>query len=222
MADSTQTNFQQLADSTQNNFRQLLGEIREMKDDSVHTAFSLPSSTQNHSLMSNAKSSEARIKTPIDRSHVPVGFTSLAHCPSAVPSFGFSRSRMPITSTLRATNTALEVGGGLTTEVTNSHENHPLAIRDTDSHSHLSNTCTVDVQKSATSNLSENTCSKHQHVCLPAFAGNSNDSWKVWHARFTTIANLNKWDETTRLSELMQRLQGTVAEFVFDEILEEM
>ena len=135
---------------------------------------------------------------------------------------GVSQSRTPITSTLRATNTALEVGGGLTTEVTNSHENHPSAIRDTDSHSHLSNTCTVNVQKSATSNLSENTCSKHQHVRLRAFTGNSNDSWKVCHARFTSIANLNKWDETTRLSELMQRLQGTAAEFVFDEIPEEM
>ena len=55
VADSTQTNFQQLADSTQNNFRQLLGEIREMRDDRAHTAFSLTSSTQNHSLMSNVQ-----------------------------------------------------------------------------------------------------------------------------------------------------------------------
>ena len=118
-------------------------------------------------------SSEARIITPIDRSHGPVGFTSLAHCPSAVPSFGVSQSRTHITSTLRATSRALEVGGALTTEVTNSHENHPSAIRDTDSHSHLSNTCTVDVQKSATSNLSESTCSKLLEETL------FNGSWKV-------------------------------------------
>ena len=59
---------------------------------------------------------------------------------------------------------------------------------------------------------------KSQSVRLPPFTGSSNDSWKVWHARFTTVANLNRWDETTRLSELMQRMQGTAAEFVFDEI----
>ena len=59
---------------------------------------------------------------------------------------------------------------------------------------------------------------KSQSVRIPPFTGSSNDSWKVWHARFTTVANLNRWDETTRLSKLMQRMQGTAAEFVFDEI----
>ena len=44
----------------------------------------------------------------------------------------------------------------------------------------------------------------------------------MWHARFTTTADLNQWDETTRLTELMQRLQGIAAEFVFDEIPQEM
>lgn len=61
-------------------------------------------------------------------------------------------------------------------------------------------------------------CSKQQTVRIPVFTGSSSDSWKVCHAQFTTIANLNKWNETTCLSELMQRLQGTAAEFVFDEI----
>ena len=89
VADSTQANFQQLADSTQNNFQQLLGEVRKMRDDRAHTAFSLPNSTQIHSLMSNAMSSEARTITLFDRSHGLVGFTSLAQCPSAVPSLGF-------------------------------------------------------------------------------------------------------------------------------------
>ena len=68
-----------------------------------------------------------------------------------------------------------------------------------------STTYIPDVQISTTNSQSNSTCAKHQNVRLPPFAGNSKDSWKVWHARFTTVANLNKWDETTRLSELMQR-----------------
>ena len=67
--------------------------------------------------------------------------------------------------------------------------------------------------------LNPNPCpNKRQSVRLPPFTGNSNDSWKVWHAWFTTVANFNRWYETTRLSELMQRMQGTAAEYVFDEI----
>ena len=60
--------------------------------------------------------------------------------------------------------------------------------------------------------------SRNRNVKLPAFTGNCNDSWKVWYSRFKTVANLNNWDEPTRLSELVQRLQGTAADFVFDEI----
>ena len=63
---------------------------------------------------------------------------------------------------------------------------------------------------------------RNRGVKLPAFTGNSSDSWKVWFARFMTVANLNNWDESTRLSELVQRLQGTAAEFVFDEIPSEI
>ena len=62
------------------------------------------------------------------------------------------------------------------------------------------------------------THSRNRNVKLPAFTGNCNDSWKVWYSRFKTVANLNNWDEPTRLSELVQRLQGTAADFVFDEI----
>ena len=57
------------------------------------------------------------------------------------------------------------------------------------------------------------TASKGRNVKLPAFTGNSQDGLV-----FSTVADLNKWNETTRLSELVQRLQGTAAEFVFDEI----
>ena len=63
-----------------------------------------------------------------------------------------------------------------------------------------------------------NTSSNNKFVKLPAFTGNSKDNWKVWYSRFNTVADLNHWDEKTRLSELIQRLQGTAADFVFDEI----
>lgn len=60
--------------------------------------------------------------------------------------------------------------------------------------------------------------SRSRNVKLPAFTGNSNGSWKVWVSRFSTVADLNNWNDTTRLSELVQKLQGTAADFVFDEI----
>lgn len=71
---------------------------------------------------------------------------------------------------------------------------------------------------SATNTSDCDSSSRNRNVKLPAFTGNSNDSWKVWFSRFTTVADLNNWTETTRLSELVQRLQGTAADFVFDEI----
>ena len=64
--------------------------------------------------------------------------------------------------------------------------------------------------------------SRNKGVKLPIFSGNSSESWKVWFSRFTTVANLNNWDEPTRLSELVQNLQGTAADFVFDELAQEM
>ena len=64
--------------------------------------------------------------------------------------------------------------------------------------------------------------SRNSGVKLPVFSGNSIESWKVWFSRFTTVANLNNWDVPTRLSELVQKLQGTAADFVFDEIPSEI
>ena len=58
---------------------------------------------------------------------------------------------------------------------------------------------------------------KTHNVKLPPFFGKSNE-WKVWFSRFTAVANVNEWNDTTRLCELLQRLQGVAAEFVFDEI----
>ena len=64
--------------------------------------------------------------------------------------------------------------------------------------------------------------SRNSDVKLPVFSGNSSESWKVWFSRFTTVANLNNWDEPTRFSELVQKLQGTAADFVFDELPQEI
>ena len=56
-------------------------------------------------------------------------------------------------------------------------------------------------------------------VKLPSFTGK--DSWKVWYNRFNTIAQLNNWDETTRLNQLLPRLQGDAGEFVYGELPQE-
>ena len=57
-------------------------------------------------------------------------------------------------------------------------------------------------------------------VKMPAFDGK--DSWKVWYNRFKTIADLNEWDETTKLNELLPRLKGVAGEFVYGEIPQEI
>ena len=55
---------------------------------------------------------------------------------------------------------------------------------------------------------------------MPAF--NGKDSWKVWYNRFKTIADLNEWDVTTKLNELLPRLQGVAGEFVYGELPQEI
>ncbi|MES9879992.1 MAG: hypothetical protein ABW185_03835 [Sedimenticola sp.] len=56
------------------------------------------------------------------------------------------------------------------------------------------------------------------HTKLPKFTGEGKCSWKVWLARFTTVAEIHNWDENTCLSELVQHLDGSAADFVFDQI----
>ena len=88
-------------------------------------------------------------------------------------------------------------------------------------HNTASNPSQLNVQNTnnaASTSGSYEQLSRNRNVKLPAFTGNGTDSWKVWFSRFTTVANLNNWDDPTRLSELVQRLQGTAADFVFDEI----
>ena len=76
----------------------------------------------------------------------------------------------------------------------------------------------LNANTAANQTRSHDAFSSNKVVKLPSFTGNGNDNWKIWYSRFTQVANLNNWDDATRLSELMQRLQGTAAEFAFDEI----
>ena len=88
-------------------------------------------------------------------------------------------------------------------------------------HNTASNPSQLNIQNTnnaASTSGSYEQLSRNRNVKLPAFTGNGTDSWKVWFSRFTTVADLNNWDDPTRLSELVQRLQGTAADFVFDEI----
>ncbi|MEW8546856.1 MAG: hypothetical protein AB2693_25355 [Candidatus Thiodiazotropha sp.] len=68
--------------------------------------------------------------------------------------------------------------------------------------------------------ISKQTVAHEKPVKMPAF--NGKDSWKVWYNRFKTIADLNGWDETTKLNELLPRLQGIAGEFVYGELPQEI
>ena len=82
-------------------------------------------------------------------------------------------------------------------------QSHTDALRS----SNLSSPCILSCAEST----------KTHNVKLPPFFGKPNE-WKVWFSRFTAVANVNDWNDTTRLCELLQRLQGVAAESVFDEI----
>ncbi|MES9879370.1 MAG: hypothetical protein ABW185_00620 [Sedimenticola sp.] len=62
------------------------------------------------------------------------------------------------------------------------------------------------------------TTSNAGHTKLPKFTGEGRSSWKVWYTRFTTVAEIHHWDENRCLSELVQHLDGSAADFVFDQI----
>ena len=136
-------------------------------------------------------------------------FTSVSHNPFVAS-----------ISALHTTNTSTAQKSVTPSKALNGNHNPIPGVSEINSQSNLSSSLTnmASTQNSLTGNQTDVGCSKHQTVRLPPFTGSSSDSWKVWHALFTTIANLNKWNEVTCLSELMQRLQGTAAEFVFDEI----
>ena len=51
---------------------------------------------------------------------------------------------------------------------------------------------------------------------LPPFTGR--EQWKVWFNRFTEVARLKRWDNETKLVELLPRLQGQAGEFVYGQL----
>ncbi|CAG2240107.1 HDDC3 [Mytilus edulis] len=51
---------------------------------------------------------------------------------------------------------------------------------------------------------------------LPSFTGK--EKWEVWIDRFEAVANLQNWDNRTKLGELLTRLQGEAGDFVFDQL----
>ena len=107
-------------------------------------------------------------------------------------------------------------GGIFTTQVCAQEPSTMSTTLDGHSVPRSSHFVTQNINNAANTNSSREI--RNRGVKLPAFTGTSSDSWKVWFARFMTVADLYNWDEPTRLSELVQRLQGTAAEFVFDEI----
>ena len=58
-------------------------------------------------------------------------------------------------------------------------------------------------------------------VQLPAFTGKGNETWKVYHARFSDYAKRKKWTDDEKLDILIPRLQDDAASFVYDQLTEE-
>ena len=58
---------------------------------------------------------------------------------------------------------------------------------------------------------SDDTASK-----LPAYTGK--ETWRVWYTRFESVALLSHWTEREKLKQMLPRIQGTAAEFVYGQL----
>lgn len=58
--------------------------------------------------------------------------------------------------------------------------------------------------------------SSTHNVKLPPF--NGKDSWKIWFSRFEVIAERNQWSREECLDQLLPRLHGGAADFVFGQL----
>lgn len=58
--------------------------------------------------------------------------------------------------------------------------------------------------------------SKYANVKIPSFDGK--DDWCMWIARFEAIAYRYQWSEEDRLDQLLPRIEGTAAQFVFSQL----
>ena len=53
---------------------------------------------------------------------------------------------------------------------------------------------------------------------LPAYTGT--EKWKVWFNRFESVAKLAEWTDNEKLQQILPRIQGTAADFVFGQLPE--
>ncbi len=58
--------------------------------------------------------------------------------------------------------------------------------------------------------------SNHANVKIHSFDGK--DDWSMWIARFEAIAYRYQWSEEDRLDQLLPRIEGTAAQFVFSQL----
>ncbi|KAH3706926.1 hypothetical protein DPMN_066317 [Dreissena polymorpha] len=54
------------------------------------------------------------------------------------------------------------------------------------------------------------------HIRMPPFTGK--EGWETRRALFEAIANRYGWDEEERLNQLLPRLEGAAAKFVFSQL----
>lgn len=60
----------------------------------------------------------------------------------------------------------------------------------------------------------------NKHDCkLPPYTGS--EKWKVWLNRFESVAKLANWTSREKLQQLLPRIQGNAADFVFGQLKEE-
>lgn len=196
LTDSTQKGFKLLTDATQTNFQQIMSAIREIRTEKAYASSSALCSNISQPLISTTMSHEAGPATPLYRTFDHVRITPFVQSQIATISSNsqrISQNQVPIVNTLHTTTTALGIVPPV--DASSNHENLCAPARvSPNGHQNdiLLSFATSDKQMSSTGNTNESTCSKHQSVSLPAFTGGSNDSWKIWHSRFTTIADLNK------------------------------
>ncbi|CAC5378598.1 unnamed protein product [Mytilus coruscus] len=54
------------------------------------------------------------------------------------------------------------------------------------------------------------------NVKLPAYT--EKEKWEVWYNQFEAVARLGKWDDRSKLRELLPHLQGAAGDFVFHQL----
>ena len=180
-----------VANMTRNNFEGILHEVRELTNRVVKT--SLSSASQ-------VTQTDMTTQQPITASTRPAITSYTSTCNAAVTSLVQSQANnlphSPFTPYI-VTQSVMSAGINMANTVQSSTvpsamlsaSSHNSLHSTTASHTHNLTTTTVP-HSSASSN--ETAGSKGQNVKLSPSTGKSSDSWKIWYARFTTVANLNQ------------------------------